>query len=356
METEQTGFEVLTLAYHSLYRTRATRKVERAARFSTARGGTLANSREYQAVAQTSLNTNQVVKHWDEAHSAKYDSQYKIRDWFELPFIHREYLSPLIAGNSTDGAFDYVVKKYLRGQPRGRALDLGCGPGGIELAGFAHGIFDSAVAFEISSTAIADAKRLATEQGCADYCDFRCEDFLRVDLPNGTFDSVFMFMVMHHILALEELMERVKRWKKPGAYFFVNEYVGPNRFQWTDAVLEHGNRILNTLPERLRVHGVTGEVQKIFWRPSLRGMIDGDPSEAIRSADILPLLGAYFEVVETRKYGGTILQPLLADLVHNFHPEEATEDAEILRQLFAEEQRLISEGTIPANFVLTVVK
>jgi SAM-dependent methyltransferase len=320
------------------------------------RGGASPDSREPRGVTQPALDTQQVVKHWDEAHSAKYDPRYKIRDWFELPFIHREYLSPLIAGNSIDGSFDYVVKKYLRGHKPGRILDLGCGPGAIEVAGFDYGVFSSAVGFEISSSAIADAKRIAGEHGCADRCDFRCEDFLSVDLPNGTFDSVFMFMVMHHILALEDLMERVARWKKPDAFFFVNEFVGPNRFQWSDTVLEHGNRILRNLPERLRVHGVTGEVQKTFWRPSLRAMIDGDPSEAIRSADILPLLGAYFEVVETRNYGGTILQPLLADLIHNFHPEESVEDAEILRSLFAEEQRLIIEGIIPSNFVLLVVK
>jgi SAM-dependent methyltransferase len=198
--------------------------------------------------------------------------------------------------------------------------------------------------------------RLRLERHRDDRCEFRCEDFLTTHLPARSFDSVFMFMVMHHVLPLESLMEKIRDCKKPDAYFFVNEYVGPNRFQWSDLVMEHGNRILKSLPERLRIHGVTGSVSTQFWRPSLRAMIDGDPSEAIRSADILPLLGAYFEIVETRNYGGTILQPLLADIVHNFHPDESEEDAEILRGLFAEEQYLISKGVIPPNFVLTIVK
>jgi len=306
-------------------------------------------------VTETAFN-KQVVKHWDEAHGAKYDPQYRIRDWFELPFIHREYLNPLISGNSVDGCFDYVAKKYLGAGDTGRMLDLGCGPGNIEQAGFAYGVLSSALGFDVSATAITDAKRIAEEHGYADRSEFRCEDFLSVDLAQQSFDSVFIFMVMHHILALEELMEKVRRWKKPEAFFFVNEYVGPNRFQWSDAVVEHGNRILNGLPERLRIHGVTGEPLKQFWRPSLRGMIDGDPSEAIRSADILPPVGAYFDIIETRNYGGTILQPLLADIVHNFHPNEVEEDAEILRGLFDEEQRLIGNGTVAPTFVLTIAK
>jgi hypothetical protein len=68
------------------------------------------------------------------------------------------------------------------------------------------------------------------------------------------------------------------------------------------------------------------------------------------------LLAAYFEIVEQRDFGGTLLQPLLADIIHNFDPEGKSEDAAQLDTLFKEEQRLITIGELPRNFTLVVCR
>jgi hypothetical protein len=93
-----------------------------------------------------------------------------------------------------------------------------------------------------------------------------------------------------------------------------------------------------------------------MWRPDLAGMLANDPSEAVRSADIVSVLERSFDVVERRDYGGTLLHPLLADIAHNFQPFERTEDELVLRALFAEEQRLIREGILQSNFTFMVLR
>src|SRR6185503_14217681 len=99
---------------------------------------------------------------------------------------------------------------------------------------------------------------------------------------------------------------------KPEATLIVNEYVGPNRFQFTDRQLEIMNALLAALPKRLRGSYDRKE------RPDLAFMIDHDPSEAVRSEDLLPMIAERFEVMESKKSGGTILMHLLYDIVQNF--------------------------------------
>jgi SAM-dependent methyltransferase len=299
---------------------------------------------------------SQVEKHWNTVYAGKERSDYRIRDWGELAYIRREYLHPLISGNPTDGPLDFAIKNYFVGRPRVRALNLGCGVGSVEQAGFGYDVFQSSIGFDVSATAIEHARRIAQERGYGDRASYRMEDLTKAQLPESSFDAVFMSMALHHVLELEHILTCIKKWKTPQALLVLDEYVGPNRFQWEPLVLEHCQRLLQAMPERLRVHGVTGEVVREVWRPPLRAMIDGDPSEAVRSADIVPMVRAYFDVVELRNYGGTILHPLLVDIVHNFRPEYVDEDAQILQWLFSEEDRLIKNGSIRSNFAVLVVR
>lgn len=43
-----------------------------------------------------------------------------------------------------------------------------------------------------------------------------------------------------------------------------------------------------------------------------------DPSEAVESSDIVPLIHKHFEVVERKDYGGAILHLLFSGIGHHF--------------------------------------
>jgi len=90
-------------------------------------------------------------------------------------------------------------------------------------------------------------------------------------------------------------------------------------------------------------------------RPTIGEMNIADPSKAIRSAEILPLLRAYFEIIEIKEYGGTILQFLLTDIAGNFDPD-SKEDMRMLGLLCQIEDVLIDSGDLSSDFAFVVAR
>ena len=130
-----------------------------------------------------------------------------------------------------------------------------------------------------------------------------------------------------------------------------NEFVGPSRFQWSDLQLELMNRLLEVLPER---HRRAAPFERVV-RPELEEMKVRDPSESVRSAEILPLLEDHFEIVEHKPYGGTLLHILLSHLMPAFDLEDERE-LSILRLMFLYERTLIRHGVLPSDFVCVVAR
>jgi hypothetical protein len=80
-----------------------------------------------------------------------------------------------------------------------------------------------------------------------------------------------------------------------------------------------------------------------------------DPSEAIRSAEILPLIENSFDIIERVDFGGTILHYLLHGIIDNFDASKE-EDITILQMLGYIEDRLIREGALSSDFTLIVAR
>lgn len=296
------------------------------------------------------------ASYWDNRYGEKTSRHYKIRSWAESNYILSNYINPLISGIPNKGWFEWSAENYLRDKPYKRALVMGCGCGNIERHAHELALFEHIDAFDISKTAIQEAIKQSRKYGYFHKVNYNCQNFIGVSLPQDTYNVIYMDMTLHHVEELEVLLEKIKKAKKKDVYFILHEYVGPNRFQWSDVQIEHGNRILNLLPENLRIDCDTGKVKVEFNKPLLSQMIVNDPSEAIRSADILKLIYSEFEVIDRRDYGGTILHPLLNNIIHNFHPESIPEHAKTLNLLFQEEQKLLKNGTLQSDFALFVLK
>jgi len=83
-------------------------------------------------------------------------------------------------------------------------------------------------------------------------------------------------------------------------------------------------------------------------------MTAADPTEAIRSQDILPEMEKRFDIVEKIDFGGTLLHLVLDDIAGNF--SDSPEDIAYLQMLFDEEQRLLKNGEISSDFTLIVAR
>ncbi|MGH9337541.1 MAG: hypothetical protein ACRD21_27645 [Vicinamibacteria bacterium] len=80
-----------------------------------------------------------------------------------------------------------------------------------------------------------------------------------------------------------------------------------------------------------------------------------DPSEAVRSDEIIPLLRKYFRTVDVRYTGGSIMQFALFDIAGNFY-EDNEETRDILDMLFKIEEVLTKHDDVPQDYAVIVAK
>jgi SAM-dependent methyltransferase len=138
--------------------------------------------------------------------------------------------------------------------------------------------------------------------------------------PPEPLGAVVCRSFLHRREDLEAVLDRIAALLQPGGLLFVEDFVGPARFQWTDAQLEAINRLLARLPAELLtdLSATDGRRKRSVERPDLAGRIAAGPHEAVRSDEILPLLDERFQRVEVCAYGGALFHQLFSRIMGNF--------------------------------------
>jgi SAM-dependent methyltransferase len=275
--------------------------------------------------------------------------------WMAHPMVLAR-VNRLISGDPGCDAYGRLERLYRERRwalPVRRAVSLGCGFGNLERDLAKRGWVERIAAYDLAEGAVAQARRLADEAGLSGIT-YAVADLNTLRLDPGSADAVFAHSAVHHVQDLEHLYFTVRAALRPRGVFHLNEFVGPTRFQWTDAQLRLVNDFLDALPPRLR-RVPDGSLKGAMRRPGIDEMIAADPTEAVRSADLVAALDPFFKVVEERRTGGALLHLALGDIAQNFDPESA-EDRAILLELFALEDRAMADGTIGSDFaVVTAV-
>jgi SAM-dependent methyltransferase len=271
-------------------------------------------------------------------------------NWLHHPLVARR-VAIKAADRPESDAYVHLFE-VLRGAgwrfPVPRALSLGCGHGGLERGLMLHGVVERCDGIDLSEGAIEEARRRAAEAGMPNI-HYTVGDLEHADFPEGAFDMVFFHHSMHHIEDLDGLCLAVRRALRPGGILHLNEFVGPDRFQWTDAQLHHLNTFVQALPSRYRrLH--TGNPMPMQVRATVEQMIAFDPSEAVRSSAIMETVRRHFRVVEVRELGGALLHVGLSGIAQNFDPQDPEAVAH-LEAFFELEDRLMAEGVIGSDFV-----
>jgi SAM-dependent methyltransferase len=159
--------------------------------------------------------------------------------------------------------------------------------------------------------------------------------------------------VLHHITNLEDLYARIEQALEPAGKFLFNEYVGPNRFQYTDAQMDFVNQYFRLLPDSFRLDPFAGHLLWRRERPDPEQVEKEDRTEAVRSEDVLPLARRLFRAEKEYSYGGGLLNPLLSGIVANFKPDDPRA-GRFLEVLCAAENRLTRQGSLPSDFWIFV--
>jgi SAM-dependent methyltransferase len=285
---------------------------------------------------------------WDDG---KFTAHLELLVWTSSPVVRR-YLHELVSGDPNCDWLTWVEAAHFA--PRlDRALVLGCGSGWLERALAQRGRFRSIVACDFAAETVSRARRAAEEEGFSSSIDYRVVDLENEELPAGPFDAIIANDVLHHITGLEPLYTRIHGALAPGGKLVFNEYVGPNRFQYSDAHMEVVNRYLRVLPDRLRWDPIVGRTLRKRERVDAKQLVIDDPTEAVRSEDVLPLARKFFRVEKEYAYGGGLLNPLLFGIVTNFRAGDPWDDM-LLSRLCAAEQRLTESGEIEPDFRIFV--
>ena len=274
-------------------------------------------------------------------------------NWWDLDEVTKRW-NRLITGNANLAYQDYVGKKYLGGKRNLQAISVGCGTGQKEIQWAATKRFRTISGFDISGPRIAFAREQARKSTWNDSLRFSIGDVFHLDLPASSFDVAIFDNSLHHCSPLGPVLDRTAEWLKEDGILVVNEYVGPDRFQWTDEQVVITDTLLQLLPVHLRTRP-DGTVKSRMLRPGTLAVRINDPSEAAESNSILSALESRFDVLELRPYGGTVLANLLKDIAHNF--EDDGDDARAwLKILFDVEDRLMNEKRISSDYYFGVYR
>ncbi len=267
------------------------------------------------------------------------------RNWneYEIEPLNRMLearFNRLISGDPDVARYEYACRKYL-GDRRVRAVSLGCGSGEHEILWARQGAFDRLDACDLSPGRIETARQNARDAGLAEILEFACADILNLPYAMNAYDVVILESSLHHFSPLSRVMESIRNLLKPGGLIFMTDFVGPTKFQWLPRQIQVVNALMDLLPDRFLIEKDGRRIEKLF-KPSYLRMHLVDPSEAIESGNILPMLRKHFQELELKNAGGAILLHLFPRLSHNF-PESDPVAQAWLRHLIEVEDLLLHE-------------
>lgn len=164
------------------------------------------------------------------------------------------------------------------------------------------GLCKSIDAFDGSLQSLHVAKTTADIEGCGGRIRYFASDFNRPTLPRDTYDVVFFNQSLHHVAKLETLFIAIVRAMKRDAWLYLDEYIGPSRGDWSDALIAPHRAVFAALPPEVR--------KREFLALPIQA---DDPSEAIRSSEIVKQLAVGF-AIDVRGYGGNLLSVLYPEI------------------------------------------
>jgi 2-polyprenyl-3-methyl-5-hydroxy-6-metoxy-1,4-benzoquinol methylase len=302
--------------------------------------------------ASTGEGAERTAEHWGRDAQERQSALNALRYWTSHPVTARE-INRAISGDPEVGWVAHLKRCHFA-VPARRGISLGCGGGAVVTDAALLGITEQMLGVDISAQAVELARQRAAQAGVADRVDFRVADLNRFE-PEGPFDLVLFEQSLHHVADLDAVLDRCQAALAPRGLFVITEYVGADRFQWSDEANRLMNALLELLPRRLRVDPVSGHEKLAMQRPRPEDVIAVDPSEAIHSSRILRACGERFELAERRDFGGTLLQFMLADIVAAFDPDDEAETA-LLRLMTLFERELIRCGALASDFVYAVYR
>ena len=299
-----------------------------------------------------------------------------------LQHINRLVCGEPVAGFSR-GLYEKALQR-LAGRTLRCGISVGCGIASKEMDLLASGVVEKMVCYEFSTTRIEAARSEANRRSLENRIEIRQGDAFEAETSPGRYDLVFWNNALHHMPDTKAAVEWSRKVLADDGMFLLDDYVGPNRIQFSDLTLKLANQVREMLPEKYLVAPGSRAVRsnepaaephsqsfpqhmlsalrravgldqpriealrpplsrRRVDRPSLAKIVARDPSEAADSEKILSAIGSFFPEAEVILTGGSVYFAALPPLYANFDPT-SDEDNAYLDKLMS-----IDESHVRAN-------
>ena len=230
--------------------------------------------------------------------------------------------------------------RYELAFPLQHAVSIGAGTASKELSLAMAGYVSHWDCFDLSNARIEAGRRKAEEKGFGENMRFRQEDAFQAACPE--YDMVFWSQSLHHMFDIGEAIDWSIAHLKSGGVFVMDEFVGPNRFQWTDEMLRAAKAARDRLEEWHLVIPEAPEKRfpRVMPRPSPDAVAKADPTESACSEEILGQVQARLPGADIVQLGGVIYHVALSGILTNF----TEEDEVLLSDLLAYDAELAEKG------------
>lgn len=271
-------------------------------------------------------------------------------NWWIIPEVKQRENEKLTG--DPQKTFDiYLSENYFQNRRELKLLSVACGVGNREIKLAESGYFKEVLGIDLSAESINDANKKVAEKRL---CNIRFEqaDFYSFDLKQDYYDVVLFYSALHHFKNIDLIADRISRTLKNNGFLVLNEYVGKNRLQFSKEQILEMNRLSDIIPKEFKTRYLTNYTRKVVYAPGLLRMIISDPSEAVESETIIPVIHSKFVILEEKKIGGDLLMMVLKDIAHHFVSDDSVAK-QVLERLFEEEDKYLRDVASP-NFIFGV--
>ncbi|MFP5454037.1 MAG: class I SAM-dependent methyltransferase [Alphaproteobacteria bacterium] len=264
--------------------------------------------------------------------------------WWSHPRIVR-HVNRLVCGEPIDGphaGFNRLIQQAAPSGGFGHAISVGCGSGGKEMKLLQQGIVQHFHLCEIGEHRREQIFAKAGDHGVADRVTVHIGNALDRP-PDRAFDLIYWNNALHHMFDARAALLWSKAGLSVGGVLAMDDFVGPTRFQWTEAELDLAARVRTLLPDRFLPHPHNQQVMipRRPKRPTIEEMLAADPTEAADSEAILDALMEIFPKAEIVPTGGVVYHLALNDVLANFR---VGEDDSLLDALLLLDETLAGQG------------
>jgi SAM-dependent methyltransferase len=238
--------------------------------------------------------------------------------------------------------------------PLGQGVSVGGGIGSKERRALDAGLVETMDIYELSEARIEQGRAAAERAGLADRLRFFHRDAFQGERA-ARYDLVFWNNALHHMFDVDAAVGWSRSVLRDGGLFLMDDFVGPDRFQFSAASLAAASAVRAELPERYLLDPERRDTKQDVRVKNVNpaALAASDPSEAVQSGRILGAVAAHFPGVDILPMGGVVYNLALKDIVANFDDADPTDRAQ-LQSCLTSDAILTAQPAIETHYAIAL--